>query len=146
MIYPRHHLLPYQLSYLPHHLILNHHLRLPSHSMLAIIVWPSPRWARFLPRSNTPLSVPCRALSKIPPWGPFPLLRFRNLRGLRSFGVTQTLQAPMLLRFPSCFIPPMNRTTLLLSVRSAPATYPYPRMPSSSLQAHRLAFRFARPH
>jgi hypothetical protein len=52
----------------------------------------------------------------------------------------------MLLRYHNCSIRPMNRTTLLLSVRSAAATIPYPCMPSFSVQAHRLAVRFTPPH
>ena len=52
----------------------------------------------------------------------------------------------MSLRYRNCFIPRVNRTTLLLSVRNAAASIRYPPMLSFNLQAHRLAFRFTPPH
>jgi hypothetical protein len=47
--------------------------------------------------------VPCRALSKKPPWRPSLPLRYRSPHGLRSSGVTRMPQAPML---PQLLYPP----------------------------------------
>src|SRR5712672_2528088 len=146
MIYPLFHLLPFQSSYLPYHPTLKLHLRLPSLLMLAIIVhWPSPRWVPSRHLTNILLSILCRTPSKRLPWLPFLLLRSRSHFGLRRYGAMRDPQVLIYLRLRchSCSIPPMSRTTLLRSVRSAIATVLYLHTPSSSLRALPLAFKFS---